>query len=77
MYPKKNVFDQKWGYMWELVGVFGSYVPQAVLIDPWAFHVDVLKGKKSVLRKTDAYFYDKIGTCLAQILGFCLNRLSF
>ena len=46
LYPKKNVFDQKWGYMWKLVGVFGSNVPQAVLIDPWAFHVDVLKGKK-------------------------------
>ena len=46
LYHKKDVFGQKMECRGEVVEDFGSNVPQAVLIDPWAFHVDVLKGRK-------------------------------
>ena len=52
--------------MWELVGVFGSNVPQAVLIDPWAFHVDVLKGRKCA-QKNQGTFGQNWAKKLAQV----------
>ena len=61
------VAKKKWGYRWELAGVFDSYIPLALAIDPWRFHVDVLKGKNSVLRKTDAHFMTKLETALPEV----------
>ena len=45
LYPKKNVFCQKWGYRDELGWVFGSNVPLAVLI-PESFMLMCSKEKK-------------------------------
>ena len=53
--PQRMFVAKKWGYRWELGGVFGSIIPLALPIDPWKFHVDVLIGKKSVLRKTNSH----------------------
>ena len=34
-HPPENVYSQKkWGYRWELAGVFGSNIPLALPIDP-------------------------------------------
>ena len=61
---------KKWGCRCDQVWFFGSNGPLAVLIDPWTHHVDVLKGKKGVLRKTEALL-GKIRPKLAQI---CYTR---
>ena len=37
---------KKRGYRRELAGVFGSNIPLALPMDPWKFHINVLKGKK-------------------------------
>ena len=60
------VAKKELGYRWEQAGVFGSNIPLALPIDPWKFHVDVLKRKKSVLRKTTAYFMTRLAPALPE-----------
>ena len=58
--PQRKFVAKKWGYRWELAVVFGSNIPLALLIDPWKFHVDVLKGKK-VCSEKPTHIWAKIG----------------
>ena len=44
--PRGTFLAKKEGYMWGLVGKIDANVRLALLIDPWKFQVDVLKGKK-------------------------------
>ena len=57
MYPKIDVFGQEMGFK---VGVFGSNVPLAVLIDPRKFQVFPHTGKNFPTQKPK-HFWAKIG----------------
>ena len=75
--PQEGICSQKNGVIdgsWQefLAQIF----PLHCRLIPESFMLMCSKEKKCT-KKNRRTFYDKNGTCLAQILGFWLNRLSF
>ena len=77
---KRKFLAKKWGYRWELVGVFGSNVPHSSADWSLNFSCWCAQRKKSVLRKTEA-LWGKNRPKLAQIrykhnANFALTQLQ-